>query len=104
MAKYRIKVEALDPAEELRAEYRMGIECDRFCIIADQEDGHKTAINEMSLIMLADIIADDDYLIAAACAARGMSEGRQMAEAVRRRERMRRIVKRLGAMEDDDDE
>ena len=35
MARYRIMVEALAPAEELRAESRMGFECDGFCCITD---------------------------------------------------------------------
>jgi hypothetical protein len=52
MAKYRIRIEALDPAEELRAEYRMGIECDGFTILTmeDQDDrkGIKVSIHKMS--------------------------------------------------------
>lgn len=104
MAKYRIRIEALDPAEELRAEYRMGIECDRFCVIADLEDGSETAINEMSLARLAGIMADDDDLLAAACAAKGMAEGRRLADDTRRRATMRRIAKKMGLSEGNDDE
>lgn len=42
MAKYRIKIEALDPEEELRAEYRIGIECEGFTIIANRKDDYRT--------------------------------------------------------------
>ena len=101
MAKYRIKVEALDPAEELRAEYRMGIECDGFCIIGNCEDGHDTSIHQMSVSMLAGIIAADESLIAAACIARGMAEARQFEESIKRRDAMRKLAERLSAVEDE---
>lgn len=104
MAKYRIKVEALDPAEELRAEYRMGIECDGFCIIGDCEDGHDTSIHQMSVSMLAGIIAADENLIAAACIAKGMAEARQFEESIKRRDAMSKLAKSLGLSEDNDDE
>ena len=79
MAKYKIKIEALDPAEELRAEYRIGIECDGFCIIADQEDGHDTSIHHMSTVDIAVCMANEQTLMEAACIARGMFEARTVA-------------------------
>lgn len=81
MAKYRIRVEALDPAEELRAEYRMGIECEGFCIIGDVETGVKTAMHEMSVADLAECLASDADLFTAACMARGMVEGESYRQA-----------------------
>ena len=104
MAKYRIKVEALDPAEELWAEYRMGIECNGFCIIGDCDDGYDTSIHQMSVVQIADIMADDENLIAAACIARGMAEGRQYEESIKRRDAMSKLAKKLGVMEDDENE
>ena len=100
MAKYRIKVEALDPAEELRAEYRMGIECDGFCIIGDCDDGHDTSIHQMSVVRIAGIMSADENLIAAACIARGMAEGHQYEEKIKRRDAMAKLAERLGAVED----
>jgi len=100
MAKYRIKVEALDPAEELRAEYRMGIECNAFCIIGDCDDGHDTSIHQMSVVQIAGIMSADENLIAAACIARGMAEGRQYEENIKRRDAMAKLAERLGAVED----
>ena len=104
MAKYRIKVEALDPAEELRAEYLMGIECDGFCIIGDCEDGHDTGIHEMSTVDLAECFSHDENLIAAACIAKGMAEARQFGENIKRRDAMSKLAKSLGLSEDNDDE
>ncbi len=100
MAKYRIKVEALDPAEELRAEYRMGIECNAFCIIGDCDDGHDTSIHQMSVVQIAGIMSADENLIAAACIARGMAEGHQYEENIKRRDAMAKLAERLGALED----
>ena len=100
MAKYRIKIEALDPAEELRAEYRMGIECNAFCIIGDCGDGHDTSIHQMSVVQIAHIMSADENLIAAACIARGMAEGRQYEENIKRRDAMAKLAERLGAVED----
>ena len=79
MAKYRIKIEALDPAEELRAEYRIGIECEGFCIIADEEDGHDTSIHHMSTVDIAHCMANDENMMEAVCIARGMFEAKSVA-------------------------
>ena len=103
MAKYRIKIEAMDPAEELRAEYRMGIECNGFCIIGDCDDGHSISIHQMSDVQIADIMAKDENLITVACIARGMAEGSQYEENIKRRDAMKKLAKRIGAMEDDDE-
>lgn len=101
MAKYRIKIEALDPAEELRAEYRMGIECEGFCILAKNENGHDTSIHMLNTVEIAHHISLDENLISAACIARGMAEGRQYEENIKRRDAMKKLAKRLGAVEDE---
>ena len=102
MAKYRIKVEALDPAEELRAEYRMGIECEGFCIIADREDGHQTAIHDMYTVDIADCMANDKELMESACIAKGMFEAKEAARRFSETRIMSNLAERLsGLMEDD---
>lgn len=95
MAKYRIKIEALDPAEELRAEYRMGIECEGFCIIADQEGGHDTSIHHMSTVDIAVCMANEQTLMVAACIAQGMFEARNVARKFDEEKVMQRIAKNL---------
>lgn len=102
MAKYRIKIEALDPAEELRAEYRMGIECEGFCIIADQEDGHDTSIHHMSTGDIAACMANDENLMEAACIARGMFEAKNVSRRFSETRVMSNLAERLsGLMEED---
>ena len=72
MAKYRIKIEALDPAEELRAEYRIGIECEGFLIIANREDSFKTCVRGMNRMDIAECMANDRMLMGSAYIARGI--------------------------------
>lgn len=95
MAKYRIKIEALDPAEELRAEYRMGIECEGFCIIADEEDGHDTSIHHMSTVDIARCMSREENMMEAVCIARGMFEARTVARKFDEEKVMQRIAKNL---------
>lgn len=102
MAKYRIKVESLDPAEELRAEYRMGIECEGFCIIAEYENGHHTAIHEMNTVDIANCMANDKELMESACVARGMFEAREASRKLGEAKIMSNLAERLaGLMEED---
>lgn len=76
MAKYRIRVEALDPAEELRAEYRIGIECDRFVILSEIEGGDSVeqALHDVNQIKIAEMIKTCPQMMAAAMIARAMHE------------------------------
>lgn len=79
MAKYRIKVEALDPSEELRAEYRIGMECDGFCIMMDRGDGEgNCVIKDMSIVGIAALMASDEMTLPAAVLAKAMAEGKQL--------------------------
>ena len=100
MTKYKIKIEALDPAEELRAEYRMGIECEGFCIIADKENGYSTSIHHMSTTDIAEYMANDKHLMACVCLARGMFEA---GEVERRFDRENRMAEMLKGMAKGDD-
>lgn len=102
MAKYRIRIEALDPAEELRAEYRIGIECDGFCIIADEEDGHDTSIHHMSTVDIAVCMANDKSLMESACIAQGMFEARNVARKFDEEKVMQRIAKNLAGKQRED--
>ena len=93
MAKYRIKVESLDPAEELRAEYRIGIECEGFTIIANRSDGHQTAIHDMNHADIAECMASDQELMESACIAQGMFEARNVARKFDEEKVMSRIAR-----------
>lgn len=80
MAKYRIKVEALDPGEELRAEYRMGIECEGFCILMDQGEGKAcSAMHDVGVLDIARILADSEETLKAAVLAKAIAEGKRLA-------------------------
>ena len=87
MAKYRIKVEALDPAEELRAEYRVGIECDKFYIAAisgeGREEGVELALMDVNKLDIAKSIFESDILMEAAIIADGLRRGRDYCESRR---------------------
>ena len=75
MAKYRIRVESMDPAdEELRAEFRMGIDCDAFCFLMKTEDGWDVAIHDVNTEDIAFGIAESPQLLAAAIIARGIRD------------------------------
>ena len=84
MAKYRIKIEALDPSEELRAEYRIGMGCDGFLIVLNTETegdpdatGDGVAWHNLSAIEAAAIIADDADALEVAHIVIGLDRGRQ---------------------------
>lgn len=84
MAKYRIRVESLDPAaEELRAEYRMGIDCDRFCILADTGEKILCCMHDVSKVDLAAMIAGCSEATEAAIMAKAMYEAREYARRTR---------------------
>lgn len=101
MARYRIKVEALDPsAEELRAELRMGIECEGFVIMADQGDGGCTSIEHMSITKAAELMAGNAEMIKTACVARAIAEGRTYARELSVKGLLRDM---LGGRDDDDE-
>lgn len=102
MAKYRIKVEALDPAEELRAEYRMGIECEGFCIIAPYEKGHHTAIHDLDTTDIALCMAREKDLMVAVCIAKGMFEAKEAARRFSETRIMSNLAERLGGLMEED--
>lgn len=78
MAKYRIKIEPIDPAiEELTADERLGIECEGFVLITDHGDKAGEVVHNMSILDIAGSMAGDSALLHAACIARGMAEGEQ---------------------------
>ena len=76
--KYRIKIETINGNdEELRAEYRMGLDCEGFVIIGDREDDVDTSIHEMSTMDIAHAIAVSDELMQAAYIAIGIDNAKQ---------------------------
>lgn len=102
MAKYRIRVEALDPAEELRAEYRMGIECEGFCIIGEHEKGHHTAIHNMDVVDIAQCMINEKELMECACIARGMFDAKEAARRFGEARIMSNLAERLSGMMGED--
>lgn len=101
MARYRIKVEALDPsAEELRAELRMGIECEGFVVMADQGDGGCTSIEHMNIAKAAELMSGNAEMIKTACLARAIAEGRTYARELSVKSLLHGI---LGGHDDDDE-
>ena len=76
--KYRIKIEPINGNnEELIAEWRMGIECEGFTIIADKGDGVDTSIHQMSIADVAHAIAAGDDTIHAAYIAIGIDKAKE---------------------------
>ena len=101
MAKYRIKIEALDPEEELRAEYRIGIECNGFVILADCDDrAIDTSIHQVSVMRLAEMIESNKHICAAAFIAKGIAEGRMYKETMNRKEVFEELAEKLGPVVD----
>ena len=101
MARYRIKVEALDPsAEELRAELRMGIECEGFVIMADQGDDGCISAEHMSVTKAAELMNLNDNMIESVCIAKAMAEAKQLTRDMKTAKLLRGI---LGGRDDDDD-
>ena len=101
MSKYRIRIEALDPSEELRAEYRMGIECDGFTILIDDGDQTGSAIHQMSREDIATAIADDEDLLSAAIVAKAMAEANRMEREMKSGRVIDAFVARLGGRDED---
>ncbi len=100
MAKYRIKVEALDPSEELRAEYRMGMECDGFCILEKKNENDAcTAVHDVGLIDIARMMADSEEMLMAAVVAKAMAEGKHLARDLKARSLAEMI---MGGLKGDD--
>lgn len=79
MAKYRIKVEALEPNSEVHEELLNGVVCDGYFLCASRSETKNTiAIDNMSTIDIAISIAKSTDLLEAAMIAHGMEEARLM--------------------------
>lgn len=74
MAKYRIKVEALDGNEKIDQRYVDGIECDGYVIIADAGDKFTTAIHHMNVEGISNAIMGDAKLLSAGILAKAKKE------------------------------
>ena len=74
MAKYRIKVEALDGNEKLDKGYADGIESDAFCIIGKRGEVGHVSIHKMSVDMISDIIVENSDLMCAGILAKAKKE------------------------------
>jgi hypothetical protein len=78
MAKYRIRVEALDANEKLDEELINGIECEGYFMVAHKDGGNDLSIQDMSEVDIAIAIAKSTELLSAAIIAKAMEEGRRM--------------------------
>ena len=86
MAKYRIRVEALDPKEKVSEEMLAGFECDGFFMCASLKEDDDTidyaiAIHDTNAIGMARSIFKSTELMEAAMIAHGMEEARLMKRA-----------------------
>ena len=59
MAKYRIKIEALDPNETIKEDLQAGVECDGFFLGMDTGDDNRSIICNLSIVEIAGVIAPD---------------------------------------------
>lgn len=93
MAKYRIRVEMIEgeDREAFEEKYAEGTECSGFVILAKDEDGHESAIHDLSSIDIAEMIASDSTIRAAAAIAEGMVKAKSI-------EGKGRIEAKLGAI------
>jgi hypothetical protein len=101
MSKYRIRIEALDPSEELRAEYRIGIECDGFTIIGDKEDGANYSIHKMSTVDIAEAMVNSEDLLSAAIIAKAMAEAKRMEREMKAGKVLEAFTARIGGRDGD---
>ena len=97
MAKYLIKVESMDMDEALDERYTNGIECDGFCIVADNDEDTAVCIHQISLQGLAGAFADSPTLLAAAHIGKAIREGNDM----KREEDLGEIFKHIIGRNDD---
>lgn len=74
MAKYRIRVEALETGVEFGKDLQQVMECDGFCMILDKGEGTEEVIHDMDMIQLAENIAECGNVLPAAGIAKAMRE------------------------------
>lgn len=78
MMKYRIKVEGVAPDAEVPEELKTGVECEGFFMGLDRGDITTTAIQELTSVAMAAMIARNTDALEAAIIAQGMEKARQM--------------------------
>ena len=74
MAKYRIKVEAVDCNEKLDQEYIEGINADRFVIMTDTEEKRQVALHNINIDTLANIMMGDTEILSAGVLAKARKD------------------------------
>jgi hypothetical protein len=93
MAKYRIHIEKIDQdAPEWEND---GIECDGFCLLADQDEGCAVSIQLLSTMDIAYMLARDDNMKCAMAIARGLIEAGELREKQRKKHAMDSIFSRI---------
>ena len=82
MAKYKIRVEVLDPKEKVSEEWLNGWECDGFFMCASEENGdtieNTVVIHDTNTSNMARAIFKSTDLMEAAMIAHGMEEARMI--------------------------
>lgn len=93
MDKYRIHVEMIEgeDREGFEAAYGEGMEAKGFVIIAKEGDGNTVALHGVSNMDIAEMIAKNDKLYAAAQIARGLREANE----ILKKEKMGSLMDRL---------
>lgn len=93
MDKYRIHVEMIEgeDREDFEADYGEGMEGKGFVIITKEEDGYTVALHGVCNLDIAEAIAKNDKLYAAAQIARGMREANE----ILKKEKMSSFMDRL---------
>ena len=94
MAKYRIKVEVLDPNETIKDDLQAGVECDGFFLGMDTGDDNRSIISNLSIVDIAGIIAPDTKMLEAAIIARAIDEARLTREG-REKQNILSAIKRM---------
>lgn len=94
MAKYLIKVEALD-GSELDKRYTEGIECDGFAVLGDSKESGVAAIHNLSNFDLAGLITNCDHLMIAAELATTMRKIKSSLKKVSEDDFMRHVIESL---------
>lgn len=76
MAKYRIRVEALEDGCQFDEDFQTVMECEGFCMILDKGDNAAEVIHGMTFMQLAENIAVCDNVLPAAGIARAIVEAK----------------------------
>lgn len=78
MAKYRIKIEVVGNDNKIDKKLLRGIECDGFLLIADHGNRSEAGLYDMSVIEIAESLAQNEKTIQAAILTKAIYEADQV--------------------------